>query len=296
MAATANKAQADSIQTWAISEVDGKGKKKKGTLGVGNGAMFFASESDKNPVRKWQTVDIQSVKLEKSKHVHIDVGGPEPANLHFHAGGKDTAEAIMSKLESSRSIAGGADRSSAAPASPPRASPPAEEPIERPRSSAQKSVHFAPDEPEEIPYEEEPEPEEEEEVHDDADAHYEAPDEGESAVVLYDFSADGEDELTVHEGETLWIVEKDSAEWWKCRNAAGEEGVVPASYVEVRPVVVPPNSVTYRRKPAGRRRCCCCRSYASIDSVVSSGRTSSCSRSGCTGCQGSRRAGGSCAA
>lgn len=37
----------DSIQTWAVSEVDKKGKKKKGTLGVGNGSIFFASDSDK---------------------------------------------------------------------------------------------------------------------------------------------------------------------------------------------------------------------------------------------------------
>jgi hypothetical protein len=37
----------DPIQTWSVSEVDKKGKKKKGTLGVGNGAVFFASESDK---------------------------------------------------------------------------------------------------------------------------------------------------------------------------------------------------------------------------------------------------------
>ncbi len=36
----------DKIETWAISELDGK-KKKKGTLGVGNGAMFFASDTDK---------------------------------------------------------------------------------------------------------------------------------------------------------------------------------------------------------------------------------------------------------
>jgi hypothetical protein len=37
----------DEIQTWSISELDKKGKKKKGTLGVGNGAIFFASEADK---------------------------------------------------------------------------------------------------------------------------------------------------------------------------------------------------------------------------------------------------------
>lgn len=41
---------ADDIKTWSVSEIDKKGKKKKGTLGVGNGAIFFASDSDKvNP-------------------------------------------------------------------------------------------------------------------------------------------------------------------------------------------------------------------------------------------------------
>jgi hypothetical protein len=47
VAATSVKAKADSIQTWSVSEIDKKGKKKKGTFGVGNGAAFFASESDK---------------------------------------------------------------------------------------------------------------------------------------------------------------------------------------------------------------------------------------------------------
>ena len=46
-ARAAAPAASDAIQTWAVSEVDRKGKKKKGTLGVGNGAVFFASESDK---------------------------------------------------------------------------------------------------------------------------------------------------------------------------------------------------------------------------------------------------------
>ena len=91
-------------------------------------------------MRKWQTSDIQSVKHEKSKHVHIEVGGPDAANLHFHAGSKDIAEEITAKLESSRALANGGAPVTNGTASP----PPAEEPpIERPRSSAQKSVHFA---------------------------------------------------------------------------------------------------------------------------------------------------------
>jgi hypothetical protein len=43
----ASKVTADDIKTWSVSEVDKKGKKKKGTLGIGNGSLFFASESDK---------------------------------------------------------------------------------------------------------------------------------------------------------------------------------------------------------------------------------------------------------
>ena len=36
----------DKVETWGIAEMEGK-KKKKGTLGVGNGAVFFASDTDK---------------------------------------------------------------------------------------------------------------------------------------------------------------------------------------------------------------------------------------------------------
>lgn len=43
-----SKVTSDGIQIWSVSEVDKKGKKKKkGTLGIGNGAVFFASEADK---------------------------------------------------------------------------------------------------------------------------------------------------------------------------------------------------------------------------------------------------------
>lgn len=109
------------------------------------------------------------------------------------------------------------------------APPPApESPPERPRSSAQKSVHFDASEPEIIPLsdDEGPEP-------DEASTHTYEASEGERAVVLYDFQADGEDEMSVNEGETLLVLERDTDEWWKCRNGHGEEGVVPANYLEV---------------------------------------------------------------
>lgn len=47
------KVTADDIKTWSVSEIDKKGKKKKGTLGIGNGSLFFASESDKVSTTFW---------------------------------------------------------------------------------------------------------------------------------------------------------------------------------------------------------------------------------------------------
>ncbi|KAI0040940.1 hypothetical protein FA95DRAFT_1549271 [Auriscalpium vulgare] len=235
VAATASKAKADDIKTWAIAEIDKKGKKKKGTLGIGNGAVFFASESDKTPVQKWPTGEITSAKIDKGKHVLIEVGGASPTSLHYNAGAKDTAEAILTKLESSRGIAQGADEAGAeepAQQQPVRALPP---PLRDDRSlsssPSKKGVHFSENSPAIIPPRspsingdseepaqeiEEPEPE----------------GEGEEAHALYDFEAQGEDELNVTESEKLWILERDGDEWWKCRNSKGEEGVVPASYLE----------------------------------------------------------------
>ncbi|TFK55671.1 hypothetical protein OE88DRAFT_1652089 [Heliocybe sulcata] len=228
----ASKASSDDIQTWSVSEVDKKGKKKKGTLGVGNGAVFFASESDKTPVQKWPTAAISSSKIDKSKHVLIEISDL-PTSLHFHAHSKDIAEAIVAKLESSKALS--------APALSPASTPP--------ERAVTPKVHFAEEAPEVIPprepsfsedgeaYEEpEPEPEPEPEVQqvEEEPVHGAEGGEGEEATALYDFTADGEDELSVAEGETLVVLEKDGDEWWKCRNARGEEGVVPAQYLELQ--------------------------------------------------------------
>jgi hypothetical protein len=50
-------------------------------------------------------------------------------------------------------------------------------------------------------------------------------------TVMYDFDGTDEEELSVKEGEKVTIL-KDVGEWLYVRNAAGEEGYVPASYVE----------------------------------------------------------------
>ncbi|KAF5331711.1 hypothetical protein D9611_007701 [Ephemerocybe angulata] len=220
-----HKLSADDIKTWSVSELDKKGKKKKGTLGIGNGSLFFASESDKTAVQKWQTSDVIDASIDKPKHLLVEVGGPNATTLHFHAGSKDNAEEILAKVHSSKAIATASsspDGSSAPTAA--RRIPPLADSTPR---AANKGVHFSESSPVIIPVAPRVEQEEEEEEE-------EASADGEVATALYDFKADGEDELSVSEGEQLLILERDGDEWWKCRNANGTEGVVPAQYLELQ--------------------------------------------------------------
>ncbi len=194
-------------------------------------------------MRKWQISDITSAEVDKSKHVLIEVGGAAAANLHFHAGNKDTAEEILAKLESSRALARASTEVAAPSAAEPRVEPgpppdpepepaPAPAPIQRTlppplrtdgaHSPSKKEVHFSEASPAIIPPRAPSPPDQPQEAI-----------EGLEAVALYDFQAQGGDELTVAEGDALWIIEQDGDEWWKCRNVDGNEGVVPASYVEV---------------------------------------------------------------
>jgi hypothetical protein len=62
----------DGIQTWHVSEIDKKGKRKKGTLGIGSGAVFFASEADKVSL-------LSNGKVLPSYHTYLD-SGSEMAN------------------------------------------------------------------------------------------------------------------------------------------------------------------------------------------------------------------------
>ena len=165
------------------------------------------------PVQKWQTANLISAQVDKdkSKHVLVEIGGPNSASLHFNAGSRDTADAIVKKLETSKQLSAPPPEGLQEPVTPP----------ERPRSAG-KSVHFNAA-PAIIPDQGESE---EEWADTDSDPN--------AAVVLYDFTADGADELTVAEGEDLIVLERDSDDWWKVRNSKGREGVVPASYVEVR--------------------------------------------------------------
>jgi hypothetical protein len=65
--------------------------------------------------------------------------------------------------------------------------------------------------------------------------------------VLYDFEAQGDDEVSVKEGENIFILDSEkSTEWWMVRNASGKEGVVPSSYVEVAPEPTASKRLSFR--------------------------------------------------
>jgi hypothetical protein len=136
--------------------------------------------------------------------------------MHFHCGSRDVAEAIVSKLSNSQRIASGG-----VVTSPPverqiglaRPASVHSEDAATPPAAAPKAVRWAAEEPEEAPS---------------------APTSGEkSAVALYDFDAAGDDELSVKEGEDLVVLDDSNEDWWSVRNAHGDQGVVPAQYVEV---------------------------------------------------------------
>ncbi|ELU41387.1 SH3 domain-containing protein [Rhizoctonia solani AG-1 IA] len=189
----------------AAAILDKKDKKKKGTLGVGNGT----------PVQQWQTSAVVTVTSDKAKHVDIQIAsGGEITTLRFVASSRDVSEAILQKVEASRSIANSGSGST------PTA--PIPDPINTEVPKHHKngaSVRFAKSPDSVIPNPED----------DDDDGPL-----GEQASALYDFTAQASDELSVKEGETLIVINREeSEEWWKCRNMKGEEGVVPSSYIEV---------------------------------------------------------------
>jgi len=229
-----------------LQELDAKKKKKKGTLGIGNSSLFFASESDKAPVQKISVLSIINHTVEgkgKQLNLELDSDGASKANvddtkiIRFVTSNKSEVEEICNKIEESQQKARAANEESdevvsAAPAavrSPPpvanhqRASIPPPAAILPPptRSVAAAAPPKAPTPP--VAPTISP-----------VAATSAQPRSGHTAcIALYDFEAQGDDELSVGENEKLFLVEKENEDWWKVRNSSGQEGVVPASYVEV---------------------------------------------------------------
>ena len=197
----------DQVETWSVSEKDGR-KKKKGTLGVGNGAVFFASDNDKmEGVKQYAITELNEVTQSGSKELSLSFASMAQP-LIFHCGHSDTAKAILAKLESSKAAAGEVLQLVEGTGEASEEEPEEQVPVAA-SAPEPKSVRWASDAPA-------------------------APAAGAaSATVLYDFDAQGDDELTVKEDEVVTVVEQENDEWWTVRNSAGKEGVVPAQYVQL---------------------------------------------------------------
>jgi hypothetical protein len=124
--------------------------------------------------------------------------------LLFHCGSADVTKAIIAKLETSKAAAGEALEMVEASR---HVTSDGEDDYDTPAAEP-KAVRWA-----------EPAPS--------------AGSSGESGKILYDFEAQGDDELTVTENDTVTVVDKENDEWWLVRNSAGKEGVVPAQYIEI---------------------------------------------------------------
>ncbi|CUS10497.1 unnamed protein product [Tuber aestivum] len=56
---------------------------------------------------------------------------------------------------------------------------------------------------------------------------------GKKAVVLYDYDAGEENEISLVEGQVIGEIDLVDEDWWAGRNAAGEHGLFPSNYVEL---------------------------------------------------------------
>ncbi|KAI8341915.1 hypothetical protein BC941DRAFT_369299 [Chlamydoabsidia padenii] len=193
----------DEAVSWSVHEYDPEKKKKtknKGNLFIGNGMFCYGSETDKSsPVRQFSILDITDYGQD-GKNVHVEIGDSANSIFDFQTSSKSEAKSILAKLDDSRAIAN-QHRSATTPSvpSPTMTQPPAPANVEP--------------EPEQPP----PPP----------------PCEPRWAIVLYDFDAQGEDELTVKEQEQVLITDYVSSnEWWTVEHQDGRSGIVPTTYVK----------------------------------------------------------------
>jgi hypothetical protein len=174
-------------------------------------------------VKQYNITELVSVSQPSSKTLQLEfssLGAP----LLFHCGGSSTTSAIIAKLETSKEAAG--------------------EVLELTKVESRGVTSEEDDygaeaehEPEQDDYA--PVAAEPKTVRWAADTPSTPRAGGDTATVLYDFDAQGDDELTVHENETVTVVDKENDEWWSVRNAAGKEGVVPAQYVQLNDGAAP---------------------------------------------------------
>lgn len=222
--------------------------KKKGTLGIGNGTLFFASESDKTAVQQHSLEELESYDKPDKHTVQVRFGDGTEMGFEFKA--KDDASRVLGMLQGTGASHAGQEeqgqeeepeeappaRATALPPPPKglrmmsssdeeeeqeqeedereRAAPPAPAPPPPPPAPAAPAAPPPPPPP-------------------PAAAAAPSQPQKQSHVMAYDFQASESDEITVNEGDAVQVVDDSSEDWWTViRIATGEQGNVPAQYVE----------------------------------------------------------------
>ncbi|KAI8879312.1 hypothetical protein K501DRAFT_297120 [Backusella circina FSU 941] len=230
---TARELIQDDAQSWTVHEYDQAKKKKKkdkGNLFVGNGMICYGSETDKSlPVQQYPILDVTKYLLD-SKNLHIEIEGAKSAVLNLQAASKSEAKAILAKITESTRAAQSASThiNNATPASPPvqiSPQPPVLPPMQNrqiPPPQPQRATQ-----PPVIEYQQEDEVEEEEEEEEGANC---IPKWG---ISIYNFQAEGGDELSVEENEQLYVLNYERTDgWWRVQKVDGLVGLVPSAYVQ----------------------------------------------------------------
>ncbi|CAG8525283.1 6604_t:CDS:10, partial [Racocetra fulgida] len=213
------------VVKWEVIVVDKKKKKKKGKLSIGGENVIYTSETDKTPVQLWNISDVESVKYEK-KNVTITFGGAKQATFNFQVSNKSDAEAIYRQyVECTASLELPTVNIDTSSMKSPR---PTSTHDNQDNEETESQADAEENDVEEVNVEEV----NVEEVNVEEVNEMELPS-PKLGIALYDFDAQGDDEISIREGDDLWIIDDVSSnEWWKCRKG-DEEGMVPSSYIDI---------------------------------------------------------------
>ncbi|KAJ2451815.1 cytoskeletal protein binding protein [Coemansia sp. RSA 2336] len=229
-------AEVDSISHFSVV----LGKKKKGqkiTLGVSNPTLIVDSNDDTTLPKRYSTGDISRCSTKKAL-LTVEIGGFEPAAFDFTCSSNSEAERIADAINAARRGMFIGDRMIEPQTNlqqPPKEDVPFALPAQtdEPMLSPNIDAPFVSPPPSSMPS-----------------------DLQEHAKVLYDFTSDDSDELSVKEGDTVLVLDKSDSDWWQVRELPtnGRAGLVPAAYVEIQPVEalppVPKRTETVRKAAA----------------------------------------------
>ncbi|KAJ1730975.1 cytoskeletal protein binding protein [Coemansia biformis] len=193
------------------------GKKKKGrriTLGVSNQSLVIDEHDDASPPKKHPTGDIAKCTAKKSV-VGVDVGGYAPATYELTCSSSAEAERIADSINAARRGMFIGDRvlDTKADSMPPPLPPKDSTPFTPPPAALASAQTGQPAYPLSAPA---------------ATRGY--------ALVLYGFSSDEPEELTVNEGDRVLVLDRSDVEWWQVQLSPphGNAGLVPAAYLELQ--------------------------------------------------------------